>query len=261
MDQLLQHLRGLGFTEMESKIMVHLSKEGASSGYEVSKQLGASRSNVYAVLQRLHARGILYCSDSEPAKYTMLPADEFTHMISNHVQESLQYVEQAMPKQKTSSPDFATLQGDRQIMEVLAKEIARAKYEIIIDLCSEEASLFHKELKDAENRGVRLLWSCDAGNAEQSPFFGWHPLTDNETQFLSRGRTFSFIIDRRWSMLGSRGNEVDTMGLVTEHPVMIRLLLGYFAQELIMYELEQDLGQEILKRYGPRYEQIWSKYI
>lgn len=260
MDQLLQHLRSLGFTEMESKIMVHLSKEGASSGYEVSKQLGASRSNVYAVLQRLHARGILCCSDSEPAKYTMLPADEFTLIISNHVQESLQYVEQAMPKQKTSSPEFTTLQGDRQIMEILAKEIGRSQYEIIIDLCSEEASLFHDVLKDAEERGVRLLWSCDVGNAENNPFFGWYPFTDQETPSLSKGRTFSFIIDRKWSLLGSRGNEMDPMGLVTEHPVMLRLLLGYFAQELIMYELEQDLGAEIRSRYGPRYEQIWNKY-
>lgn len=260
MDQLLQHLRSLGFTEMESKIMVHLSKEGASSGYEVSKRLGASRSNVYAVLQRLHARGILCCSDSEPAKYTMLPAEEFAHIISNHVQESLGYVVQAMPKQKTGSPGFITLQGDRQIMEILAKEMARAEYEIIIDLCSEEASLFHDVLKDAEERGVRLLWSCDAGNAVNNPFFGWHPFTDQETPSLFEGRTFSFIIDRKWSLLGSRGNETDTIGLVTEHPVMVRLLLGYFAQELIMYELEQDLGPEIQSRYGPHYEQIWNKY-
>lgn len=261
MDQLLQHLRSLGFTEMESKIMVHLSKEGASSGYEVSKRLGASRSNVYAVLQRLHARGILYCSDSEPAKYTMISAEEFTHIISNHVRESLGYVEQAMPKQKKNSPDFAALQGDRQIMESLAREIAKAKHEIIIDLCSEEASLFRDVLKDAEERGVRLLWSCDAGNAEHSPFSYWHPLTDYETPFLSKGRPFSLIIDRRWSMLGSRGEEVDTIGFVTEHPVMIRLLLRYFAQELIMYELEQDFGHEIRTRYGLRYEQIWNKYM
>lgn len=33
MDQLLQHLKSLGFTEMESKVMVHLSSEGASEGF------------------------------------------------------------------------------------------------------------------------------------------------------------------------------------------------------------------------------------
>ncbi|WP_211747249.1 TrmB family transcriptional regulator [Paenibacillus sp. Marseille-Q4541] len=261
MDQLLQHLRNLGFTEMESKIMVHLSQEGASSGYEVSKRLGASRSNVYAVLQRLHARGFLHCSDGEPARYTMLPPEEFTHMISNHVRDSLQYVEQTMPMQRTRRPDFVTLQGDGQVMETLAKEIARAKHEIIIDLCADEASLFHDELKEAEERGVRLLWSCDAGNVEPSPFIHWQPITDEETQSLSEGRKFSFVIDRKWSLLGSRGDHVGTLGLVTEHPVMIRLLLGYFAQELIIYELEQDLGQEIGVRYGPHYEHVWNKYV
>ena len=45
MDQLLHHLRHLGFTEMESKIMVELARQGSASGYEVAKRLGVSRSN------------------------------------------------------------------------------------------------------------------------------------------------------------------------------------------------------------------------
>lgn len=57
MEQLLLHLRNLGFTEMESKIMVELATKGQASGYEVAKQLGVSRSNVYAALQRLTQQG------------------------------------------------------------------------------------------------------------------------------------------------------------------------------------------------------------
>ncbi len=53
MERLLHHLRNLGFTEMEAKVMVELSRQNAASGYEVAKRLGASRSNVYAALQRL----------------------------------------------------------------------------------------------------------------------------------------------------------------------------------------------------------------
>lgn len=71
MEQLLLHLRNLGFTEMESKIMVELATKGQASGYEVAKQLGVSRSNVYAALQRLTQQGYVRCGEGEPARYSV----------------------------------------------------------------------------------------------------------------------------------------------------------------------------------------------
>lgn len=166
-----------------------------------------------------------------------------------------------MPMHAATGNDFVTLRGDRQVMDVLAKKIASAKHEIIMELCSDEAALFHAELKEAEARGIRLLWSCDTGGSALRPFFGIPPLTEEETEFLAKGRTFSVVIDRRWSMLGSRGDQAETIGLVTEHPVMVRLQLGYFAQELIIYELEQELGREISEKFGSNYQSIWNKYV
>ncbi len=81
MERLLQHLRNLGFTEMEAKVMVELSRQNAASGYEVAKRLGASRSNVYAALQRLAGQGYLRASAGEPVRYSMLPPGELTRMI------------------------------------------------------------------------------------------------------------------------------------------------------------------------------------
>ena len=59
MEQLSHHLRNLGFTEIESKIMVDLAEYGPAGGYEVAKRLGASRSNVYAAMRRLERQGHL----------------------------------------------------------------------------------------------------------------------------------------------------------------------------------------------------------
>ncbi|WP_342447501.1 TrmB family transcriptional regulator [Paenibacillus ihuae] len=82
MEQLLLHLRNLGFTEMESKIMVELATKGEASGYEVAKQLGVSRSNVYAALQRLTQQGYVRCGEGEPARYSVLDPEELATMIS-----------------------------------------------------------------------------------------------------------------------------------------------------------------------------------
>lgn len=52
-----------------------------------------------------------------------------------------------------------------------------------------------------------------------------------------------------------------TQALVTEHPLMVKLLLEYFAQELILYELEEDMGEELERRYGRRFEHMMNKYV
>lgn len=61
MEQLLLHLRNLGFTEMESKIMVELATKGEASGYEVAKQLGVSRSMCMRRFSALHSR-VMYAA-------------------------------------------------------------------------------------------------------------------------------------------------------------------------------------------------------
>ncbi|MDR0269222.1 helix-turn-helix domain-containing protein [Paenibacillus sp.] len=260
MEQLLQHLRNLSFTEMEAKIMVELAGKGPSSGYEVAKGLGVSRSNVYAALQRLTQHGFLRRSAGEPVRYSMLKPEELTQMISGQVKESLAFIETRMPQVETDQQPFYSAQGDRNVLDMLFREMDRAENEIIVDVWREEASLIRKGLEKAEGRGVKLLWSCVGEDAAVSRLFPWASL-EREEGSSQTGRRFSFVIDRRWCMLGMRGEDCMTQGLVTEHPVMVELLLQHFTQEMVLYELEQDIGEELSERYGPRYEQIYRKYV
>lgn len=258
MERLLQHLRNLGFTEMEAKVMVELSRQNAASGYEVAKRLGASRSNVYAALQRLAGQGYLRASAGEPVRYSMLPPGELTRMIEGQMRESLLAVEKEMPRTEPAKPTFYNVEGDRKVLESLTRELERAKHEIVLDLWREEAELLREELKKAESRGVRLLWSCDNGESMLGP---WLPRASGTNSQEPSGRKFSFVIDRRWCMLGMRGENCPTQALITEHPVMTGLLLDHFAQDLILYELEHDMGSELSTRYGWRYEGIVGKYM
>jgi len=242
---------------MESTIMVELARQGSASGYEVAKRLGVSRSNVYASLQRLEQRGFLRCSPGEPAKYSMLKPEEMTRMISDQMHTSLDYVERSMPKSEPEKPVFYNVEGDKNVFENLSRELAGAEQEIVVDVWREEAELLREDLQQAEARGVRLLWSCEGGEGmldHPLPFPGL-PISGTGT-----GRKFSLVVDRRWCMLGMRGQSTSTQAVVTEHPVMTGLLLNHFAQELVLYELEQDMGEELQSRYGRRYADIAARY-
>lgn len=259
MEQLLQHLRNLGFTELEAKIMVELGAKGQSSGYEVAKQLGISRSNVYAALQRLTQQGYVRCSEGEPARYSALAPEELATMISGRVQASLAYMESEMPRGGPLSPSFYNLEGDRNVLGELVRQLNLAKEEIVVDVWREEASLLRSELEQAELRGVRLLWSFSGDNAPPALYPAWPPLAGRP--HLSGGRKFSFVIDRSWCMLGMRCDDGSAQAVVTEHEVLVELLLNHFTQEMVLFELEEDMGTELKQRYGERYDRIVGKYV
>lgn len=258
MERLVHHLRNLGFTEMEAKVMMELARQSGSSGYEVAKRLGASRSNVYAALQRLASQGYLRTSAGEPVRYSMLPPGELTRMLEGQIQESLHAVEREMPRAEPEKPPFYNVEGDKNVLESLTRELARAQYEVVVDVWREEAALLRKELEKAEGRGVKLLWSCDNGEAMMGQ---WMPRDAYQKESVPAGRKFSFVIDRRWCILGMRGEHIPTQALITEHPVMTELLLNHFAQDLILYEMEHEMGSELSARYGWRYEGIINKYM
>ncbi|WP_342564072.1 helix-turn-helix domain-containing protein [Paenibacillus sp. FSL R7-0345] len=259
MEQLLLHLRNLGFTEMESKIMVELATKGEASGYEVAKQLGVSRSNVYAALQRLTQQGYVRCGEGEPARYSVLDPEELATMISGRVQASLAFVESEMPRGGPVSPSFYNVEGDRNMLGALTRQLNLAQKEIVVDVWREEASLLRSELEQAERRGVKLLWAFDGGNAAAAPYPVWPPLGGKPRR--SGGRKFSFVIDRSWCMLGMRYEDGTAQAVVTEHEVLVELLLNHFSQEMVLFELEEDMGAALTRRYGDRYSRIYSKYV
>lgn len=260
MEQLLHHLRNLGFTEIESKIVVDLAEHGPAGGYEVAKRLGASRSNVYAAMQRLERQGALLRESGEPVRYSALKPEELTRMISGRVEASLAYVEKSLPRHGKGDEPFRNAMGDPEVLELAARKLRLAEREIVVDIWPEEAAQLRDELEAAEDRGVRVLWACDGpdnGLARTLAWPGWNGVSARK----QGGRKFSFVIDREWCMLGMRGGEQETQAVVSSHPVMVELLLHHFTQEMVLFELEQDMGRNLEERYGPHYGAIQEKYI
>ncbi|WP_433938319.1 TrmB family transcriptional regulator [Paenibacillus lautus] len=260
MEQLLHHLRNLGFTEIESKIMVDLAEHGPAGGYEVAKRLGASRSNVYAAMQRLERQGALERMDGEPVRYRSLKPEELTRMISGRVEASLAFVEKSLPRSSGTAAPFLSMEGDQAVLDVLVRELKRAKREIVVDVWREEASLLREPLAEAEARGVKVLWACDGPDQGLSRTLAW-PGWSDLAERRAGGRKFSFVVDRQWCILGMRGGDYDTGAVITEHPVMAELLLHHFTQEMVLFQLEQDMGEQLEARYGEHFGLIQSEYL
>jgi HTH-type transcriptional regulator, sugar sensing transcriptional regulator len=254
---LITHLRSLGFTEMEAKIIVSLSEQGAMTGYEVAKKLGVSRSNVYAALQRLVDHGVILHRDGDPSHYTALQPEELTRILASRLDSSLHYIREHMPVTEADETSFYSIEGERAVIETVKRVLQEAKLEIIADVWPEDAALIREHLALAEARGVKVLWSIAGLEDNTSMRVPSLFATDD----MRHTRPFAFIIDRKEVLVGSMGEGVATKALLTEHAAITRLVLGKFVQDLVLYEWQNEMGAEDAEAFNKRIQAVISSYF
>ena len=76
-DKSFERLIEFGLTRSEAQIYLCLLERKELTGYEVSKETGIARSNVYGSFSGLVAKGAVYVMDGTPAKYLAVNIAEF----------------------------------------------------------------------------------------------------------------------------------------------------------------------------------------
>ena len=128
---LTEYLMEFGLTRQEATIYLNLMERGMQTGYEVSKQTGISRSNVYRALAGLVEKGAAYTSEENATKYMGIDVEEF---CSNKIRRMEQYKEILavnMPKEHEEAEGYLTVSGDEQIQhKMLTNAIEKAQMKI-----------------------------------------------------------------------------------------------------------------------------------
>ena len=68
-NQYVEYLLHFGLTRQEALIYVELLVKGKQTGYEIAKETGISRSNVYSVLAALAEKGAAYVIEESAKRY------------------------------------------------------------------------------------------------------------------------------------------------------------------------------------------------
>ena len=77
MAEIMEVLQALGFGEYEARAYVALLKHSPLNGYELAKDSGLPRANVYSVLGRLEERGAVVRLDTPSGtRYSAIPPSE-----------------------------------------------------------------------------------------------------------------------------------------------------------------------------------------
>ena len=155
----IEQLCCFSLTRQEAVIYEALLTHGEMTGYEVAKETGISRSNVYAALSALVEKGAAYLIEGDATKYTPVELKQFTANTIAELQKTAAYLEAHAPKKAHISEGYITVLGAKNIRNKIREMIEKTQLRLYILAPGEIISEFDKELKQltAEKKKVVIL--------------------------------------------------------------------------------------------------------
>ena len=158
---LIENLIAFNLTRQEATIYVEFLNHGEMSGYEVAKETGISRSNVYSALQSLAEKGSLYLIEGETTKYTPVPVKDFLKNTLGEMQKKAAIIEENAPKKKEVQEGYITILGAKNIENKIRKMLEETKERLYVLASPEILENFRGELEALVAKGKKVVLISD----------------------------------------------------------------------------------------------------
>lgn len=227
----LENLKAFGLTGQEASIYEALLKNGAMSGYEVAKETGISRSNVYSSLASLVEKGASYVSNGETPKYVPAEIKTFTQNTLRDLAKKADELIMRAPKEKKHTAGYITITGTRHIKDKIYEMLDSCELRLYIMAESELIEEFDKEIKGLIEKGLKVVILTDKYRTIGAILYDTVP---EEGQIR-------FITDSNNVLTGTlRGNEDDTC-LFSDEPNLVAVMKEALKNKISLVKMEEDL--------------------
>ncbi|MCD6680058.1 MAG: hypothetical protein LT102_05280 [Burkholderiaceae bacterium] len=246
-------LQELGFGEYEAKAYVALLSGGQSTGYEVAKAAAIPRPNVYAVLDRLVARGAAQRFDTAAGvRYAATPASRMLRRLEQKHQRTLAAAREGLAtlvQADEAAPAF-TLRSESELLERARAGIDAARQTLLLAIQPAQAAPLADALQRASDRDVRITTLCLSGCEQEcgachGDIYRLTPAMNDEARWLL------LVVDRSEALVGNVEPSM-IQGVATAQRPMIELTGAYIRQSLTLALLADELGARIEKLVSPR---------
>ncbi len=201
---LIENLTAFNLTRQEALIYIEFLSHGEMSGYEVAKETGISRSNVYSALQSLAEKGALYLIEGESTKYTPVPVKNFLKNTISELQKKAKLIEKEAPKQRENKEGYITILGAKNIENKIRQMLENAKERIYFMADKEVLSCFQKEIENLLLSEKKVVILSDFDDFSMLKGIIFHKTQTEENQIR-------LIVDSSFVLTGTiSGSEHDT---------------------------------------------------
>lgn len=199
---IVEKIMDFGLTRQEAVIYVCLLRLGELTGYEVAKQTGISRSNVYSALAGLVEKGAAYVMEGSASKYTPISIEEFCENKIRSLEERKKYLAANVPQMTAVQTGYITIEGYRHICDKIYHMLHTAKQRIYLSAPAHFIVKWQEELAKLTENKIKVVLITDEKIAVDNIIFY---LTEKKEEELR------LIIDSEYVLTGEiAGKESDT---------------------------------------------------
>jgi len=209
---IVEKLIEFGLTRQEAVIYLCLFQNGELTGYEVAKQTGISRSNVYSALAGMVEKGAAYIQEGNANKYTPVEIAEFCDNKLRSLEERKNYLIDHIPRMSVARVGYITIEGYKHICNKMHHMLQNASQRIYLSASSRLIRQWEKELRDLTRRKIKVVLITDQDiDIEGSILYlSKNPGSDAESAEV-RTEQLRLIIDSEYVLTGEiSGKDSDT---------------------------------------------------
>lgn len=155
--KIIDVLTEFSLTRQEASIYAALLNHGDMTGYEVAKDTGFSRSNVYAALNALVEKGAAYLVEGEATKYRPVEIKIFTSNKIAELKKNAEYLEKHGPAKVISTDGYITIVGAKNIRNKIHEMISKTELRLYLMAPVEIVRDFEEDLKRLVSEGKKIV--------------------------------------------------------------------------------------------------------
>ncbi len=232
----IELLTYFNLTRQEATIYITLTINGSMTGYEVAKETGISRSNVYTTLASLVEKGAAYLIEDTAKHYTPVSIDEFCSNKVRQMQEIKWELMENMPERQQEGEGYITIKGKRNILDKIINMIDNAEKRIYISLSGETLDTVLPYLSNAVLNGLKVVIITKA------PF----KLTGAVVYYSEKKQhQIRIIVDSIKVLTGEIIAENNSSCLYSKKQNLVNLFKESLKNEIKLIELTNQEGNEI----------------
>ncbi|WHY72078.1 TrmB family transcriptional regulator [Fictibacillus enclensis] len=255
---MIEQLKKLGMTELESRCYITLHEEPDLTGYEVAKRVAVSRANVYSALRSLTEKGACRSMEGETVRYNAVPIEELVRLFQSQFEQTSKALIEELKTPPRPAPAFYNWKGNKGLDLAIQRVIANTEQVIVAEIWEEDLSWVAENLLEAEKRGVTVVLI----SIGETDIALEHVIVRQlEDQWHTDERKFSLLSDSKTAFIGSFGGTLKPSSVETDHPAVIEMLKNNFYHDLIMQQIEHDFATDLHHRYGENYTKLLKYYI
>lgn len=143
-----EKLMGFGLTRQEALIYECLLSEGKTTGYEVAKLIGISRSNAYNSLASMTEKGAAYLvEEGTTRKYVPVGLEEFCKNRIRRMEEDKKWLCDHKPAEKDYVEGYITIEGAANIMDKMRNLLCSVSESVYVSCTRNNLLMVVKELE------------------------------------------------------------------------------------------------------------------